>query len=94
MKLFQVAVDVNGKFDLLSFLEGLYLPNELTDQGRWPKATKDAVFKILRAVERSEDCPKSVTEWDQIAQAWCHTAGCRPRENMTAEEQREALNAR
>ena len=87
---FKVRIDENGKFDLVKFLKGLYIPSEFSNGVRWPKATKDAVFRIFQAVERSEEAPRSVADWDVLARAWCHTAGCRPKENMTPEQKQEA----
>ena len=78
----------------MSFLEGLYIPSEFKDDGRWPNATKEAVFKIFQAVERSEDVPKTSADWDVLARAWCHTAGCREKENMTPEQRTDAGLAR
>ena len=77
----------------MSFLARLYVPSEFKD-GRWPSATKEAVFKIFQAVERSENAPKTVTDWDVLAQAWCHTAGCRVAENMNSDQRIEANLAR
>lgn len=77
----------------MSFLEGLYVPTEFKD-GRWPNATKEAVFKIFQAVERSEDAPKTVAEWDVLARAWCHTAGCRDTEDMSPQQRSDAKMAR
>ena len=87
-------MDAEGKFNLVTFLEELYIPSEFSNNGRWPIATKDAVFRILQAVERSEDAPRNVAEWDVLARAWCYTAGCRPKENMTPEQLQEAELAR
>ena len=75
-------------------MEDLYIPSEFSDDGRWPSPTKDAVFRIFQAVERSEDAPKTVAEWDALARIWCHTAGCRSKDNMTPDGVQEAGLAR
>ena len=86
-------MDSDGRFDLVSFIEGLYVPSEFKD-GRWPIATKDAMFKIFQAVERSEDVPKTVADWDILARAWCHTAGCREKDGMSVEQRMDVGQAR
>ena len=79
-------VNTAGKIDLESFLAQIHdFEAFKDDKGRWPSATKNAIYRIFKKCELLEDQVLTVAQWDRLVNSFCHSPNLRDDSTQTDE---------